>query len=210
MLFKRVFICTLSDYSTSSRMINSYERYISSFVIITASCHTLPVLVQQKMEGKGILVKKHLTLGSIALLVALLCVVLTVVPTLAHEKRHVGPYTFVVGFLDEPAYANVKNSLDLTVCDGSSCNYTVQNGAQVLSNPVNDVDQTLKVEVSTGGSAISCPRKQATIPFISLAQSTTIISMKSLPVAQQGSALLDKSQPIHPVLLILPMPNSPH
>ncbi|HEY4036034.1 MAG TPA: hypothetical protein VGL94_18910 [Ktedonobacteraceae bacterium] len=98
------------------------------------------------------MMKKRFTLGSIALLAALLGVVLTTAPALAHEKRHVGPYTFVVGFLDEPAYANVKNSLDLTVCDGSSCNYTVQNAAQVLSNPVNDVDKTLKVEVSTGGS----------------------------------------------------------
>ena len=97
--------------------------------------------------------KKRFTFGSFALLVALLGVVLTTSTALAHEKRHVGNYTFVVGFLDEPAYANVKNSLDLTICNGSDCNYTVQDGTKVLSNPVNDADKTLKAEVSTGGSA---------------------------------------------------------
>jgi hypothetical protein len=97
--------------------------------------------------------KKRFTFGSLALLVALLGVVLTASTALAHEKRHVGNYTFVVGFLDEPAYANVKNSLDLTICNGSDCNYTVQDGVKVLSNPVNDADKTLKVEVSTGSSA---------------------------------------------------------
>jgi hypothetical protein len=99
------------------------------------------------------MMKKRFTMASVALLAALLGVVLTTVPALAHEKRHVGNYTFVVGFLDEPAYANVKNSLDLTICNGSDCNYTVQDAAKVLSNPVNDADKTLKVEVSTGGSA---------------------------------------------------------
>lgn len=97
--------------------------------------------------------KKRFTLASIALLAALLGVVLTTASALAHEKRHVGNYTFVVGFLDEPAYANVKNSLDLTICNGSDCNYTVQDATRVLSNPISDADKTLKVEVSRGGSA---------------------------------------------------------
>jgi hypothetical protein len=103
--------------------------------------------------GKGIMIKKRFTLAGMALLAALLAVVLTTASALAHEKRHVGDYTFVVGFLDEPAYANVKNSLDLTICNGSDCNYTVQDAAKVLSNPINDADKTLKIEVSTGGSA---------------------------------------------------------
>ena len=97
--------------------------------------------------------RKHFTFGSLALLVALVAIVLTTSSALAHEKRHVGNYTFVVGFLDEPAYANVKNSLDLTICNGTDCNYTVQDATKVLSNPVNDADKTLKVEVSMGGSA---------------------------------------------------------
>ena len=72
----------------------------------------------------------------------------------AHEKRTVaGRYTFVVGFLDEPAYAGIKNSIDLTICDGNACNYVVKDGARVVDNPVNDAQKTLKVEVIFGGQA---------------------------------------------------------
>ena len=34
---------------------------------------------------------------------------------LGHERRSVGPYTFVVGWINEPSYVNLLNSLDLTV-----------------------------------------------------------------------------------------------
>ena len=97
--------------------------------------------------------KKHFTLATLALLTALLVLLFTTTSALAHERRHVGQYTFIVGFLDEPAYVNVKNSLDLTICNDADCNSTVQNGTNVLSNPVKDADKTLKVEVSMGGSA---------------------------------------------------------
>jgi hypothetical protein len=57
----------------------------------------------------------------------------------AHERRQVGPYTFVVGFLVEPAFVEQPNGVDLRVTrDGQ---------------PVNDVHQTLKVEVTTGGDS---------------------------------------------------------
>ena len=36
---------------------------------------------------------------------------------LGHERRIIGPYTFVVGWLNEPAYVNLLNSLDLTVTE---------------------------------------------------------------------------------------------
>lgn len=111
------------------------------------------VSILWRMNRKEEKMRKHCTFGSLALLMALLVLVLTTSSALAHEKRHVGNYTFVVGFLDEPAYANVKNSLDLTICDGTDCNYTVQDAVKVLSNPVNDADKTLKIEVSMGGSA---------------------------------------------------------
>lgn len=99
------------------------------------------------------LMKKRLLLGlgSIAaLLVAFFC---TTGLAFAHEVRHVGPYTFVVGFLNEPAYANYQNSLDLTVCKGDACNYTVRDGTRVVANPVENLDKTLKAEVSFGGNA---------------------------------------------------------
>lgn len=98
--------------------------------------------------------KKRLFCRSgVALIIALALVTIVVSPTFAHEKRQVGKYTFVVGFLNEPAYVSQQNSLDLTVCLGDSCKYTVQDGSRVVSNPVNDLEKTLKVEVSTGAHA---------------------------------------------------------
>lgn len=91
--------------------------------------------------------------GGMALLGALLIFGVTALVASAHETRHVGPYTFVVGFLNEPAYAGQENSIDLTICNGKQCNYTVTNGTRVVANPVNNADQTLKAEVSTGGTA---------------------------------------------------------
>lgn len=98
--------------------------------------------------------KKRLFCRSgIALIIALALVTIVISPTFAHERRQVGKYAFVVGFLNEPAYVNQQNSLDLTVCLGNSCKYTVQDGSRVVSNPVNDLEKTLKVEVSTGAHA---------------------------------------------------------
>jgi hypothetical protein len=99
------------------------------------------------------LMKKNIYIGVLALMVSITIFILTTSSALAHEKRLVdNKYTFVVGFLDEPAYAEVKNSLDLTICDGKQCNYAVTDGQRVVSNPVNDADKTLQVEVSMGGS----------------------------------------------------------
>ncbi|MBE3559437.1 MAG: hypothetical protein IMW89_09445 [Ktedonobacteraceae bacterium] len=97
--------------------------------------------------------KRKIAFGLIGLIVALLALTLTTTPAFAHEKRHVGNYTFVVGFLNEPAYLNQLNSIDFTVCQGSDCTYTVKDGQRVLSNPVQDAEKTLKAEVSMGGSA---------------------------------------------------------
>ncbi len=97
------------------------------------------------------MMKKIFAASGVALLASLLVLVLLPATASAHEKRHVGNYTFVVGFLDEPAYAQAKNSLDLTICNGGDCTYTVTDGARVVSNPVNNADKTLKVEVSMGG-----------------------------------------------------------
>jgi hypothetical protein len=94
--------------------------------------------------------KRRISLGGIALVVALIIGVFTTSTALAHEVRHVGSYTFVVGFINEPAYAGQLNSIDLTICKGDQCNYVVQDGSRIVSNPVNDADKTLKAEVSQG------------------------------------------------------------
>lgn len=95
--------------------------------------------------------KKRLSLlGLIGALILLL-----LVPDLAsaHERRTVGKYAFVVGFLNEPAYANQSNSIDLTICEGSECKYEVKDGSRVVSNPVNDAQKSLKVEVVMGSAS---------------------------------------------------------
>ncbi|MEI6046696.1 MAG: hypothetical protein WCS37_20270 [Chloroflexota bacterium] len=91
--------------------------------------------------------------GLLSLVGALLLVLLVPSLAFAHEKRVVGKYTFVVGFLNEPAYAGQLNSIDLTICEGSECKYEVKDGSRVVSNPINDAQKSLKVEVSTADSA---------------------------------------------------------
>jgi hypothetical protein len=71
---------------------------------------------------------------------AILAVVAIVLPTaaLAHEKRVVGKYTFVVGFLGEPAIQGQPNGLDLTITDANG-------------NPVQGAEKTLKVAIAYSG-----------------------------------------------------------
>jgi hypothetical protein len=64
---------------------------------------------------------------------------------LAHERRNVGPYTFVVGWLNEPSYVNLLNSLDLTV--------TETNGGKAVEG----LEKTLKADLIFGGSAQTQP-----------------------------------------------------
>jgi hypothetical protein len=64
---------------------------------------------------------------------------------LGHERRTVGPYAFVVGWINEPSYVNLLNSLDLTV--------TETNGAK----PVEGLEKTLKADLTYGGSSQSQP-----------------------------------------------------
>jgi hypothetical protein len=86
------------------------------------------------------------------ILPATLCAVLTTLfigvgttPSLAHEFRVLGKYHFVVGWGDEPAYAGFKNSVQLLLADAAD-------------KPVNDLGDTLKVDVTfVGGASKSFP-----------------------------------------------------
>ncbi len=60
---------------------------------------------------------------------------------LGHERRTIGPYTFVVGWINEPAYVNAANGLSLDVTETSS------------SKPVVGLQTTLHAEVIVGGGA---------------------------------------------------------
>lgn len=63
----------------------------------------------------------------------------------AHERRTVGPYQFVVGFLNEPAFAGAINGVDLTITDTRS----------TPAKSVEGVDKTLTVEIFQGGLSTS-------------------------------------------------------
>src|SRR6266850_1465011 len=60
---------------------------------------------------------------------------------LGHEHRTIGPYTFVVGWIAEPAYVNAANGLSLDVTETSS------------SKPIEGLATTLQAEVIVGGGA---------------------------------------------------------
>lgn len=74
-------------------------------------------------------------------LVALLLLVpvLAATPAFAHERRAVGPYTFVVGFLVEPALQGEPNGIDLRIT-------RTDNGEPVLG-----AERTLKASIAFGG-----------------------------------------------------------
>jgi hypothetical protein len=59
---------------------------------------------------------------------------------LAHERRNVGPYTLVVGWINEPAYVNAMNALDLAVTETEG------------GKAVDGLAQTLTAELAFGGS----------------------------------------------------------
>lgn len=62
----------------------------------------------------------------------------------AHEQRDVADqYSFVVGFLDEPAFAGEQNGLDLRIS-------TLDPTGGVSSEPVEGAEETLSAEVSYG------------------------------------------------------------
>jgi hypothetical protein len=58
---------------------------------------------------------------------------------LAHERRAVGKYLFVVGFLNEPAMQGEPNGVDLRITNSET------------NEPVLNAQQTLKVAVAYGG-----------------------------------------------------------
>lgn len=64
-------------------------------------------------------------------------------PAAGHERRTVGPYTLVVGWLNEPAYVGLMNSFDLRVTDTRV----------TPAKPVEGLETTLTVDLRSGGLA---------------------------------------------------------
>jgi hypothetical protein len=72
-------------------------------------------------------------------------------PALAHEERVVGAYHFVVGWGDEPAYAGLKNSVQLIL-------------STKAGKPVTNLGDSLKVEVIFGQQQMELPFEPAFDP----------------------------------------------
>ena len=80
-------------------------------------------------------------LRSAAIVVVMVSFGLFAGPAEAHERRTVGPYTFVVGWAVEPAYADQVNGVELIVTDSAT------------TKAVEGLDKTLTVEIVAGGGA---------------------------------------------------------
>lgn len=96
--------------------------------MITESIHVRP------LAGWFILLAVFVAMGAMVLLPR---------PAVAHEHRHVGQYTLVVGFMNEPAYEGLLNSVSIRITDDET------------GDPVEGLQDTLEVEVShpeTGAS----------------------------------------------------------
>ena len=80
-------------------------------------------------------------IAATAAAVAVLAAGLTHTPgTSAHERRTVaGKYTFVVGFLNEPAYLEEPNGIDLRITNTAT------------NDPVEGLEKTLKADIIVGG-----------------------------------------------------------
>ena len=80
----------------------------------------------------------------------------------AHERRMVGPYQVIVGWLNEPAYVGQLNGLDLRVTDTRT------------TQPVIGLEKTLTADVAAGGLA----------PFV-----LTVTARFGTPGAYNGSVM---------------------
>lgn len=76
----------------------------------------------------------------VALAVSMFTLPLLATPALGHERRTVGQYQFVVGWLTEPAFAGELNGIDLRVTDTTNVNAAVEG-----------LENTLRAEVFFGG-----------------------------------------------------------
>ena len=102
--------------------------------------------------------------AALAVVVASLGIFAT--PAAAHERRTVGPYTFVVGWITEPSYVGQLNALDLTVTETAT------------SKAVEGLEKTLKADLITGGGAAIMP--------------LTVAARFGLPGKYQGQVLPTK------------------
>lgn len=80
--------------------------------------------------------------GAMSLLAVLAGALLFSSSALAHERRNVGPFSFVVGWVNEPALLNQPNSVDLRITRTAD------------NQPVTGAEKTLKVEIQAEGQKL--------------------------------------------------------
>ena len=76
---------------------------------------------------------------SLAMSLAVLVLLILPALALAHERRTIGDYELVVGWLDEPAFVDDANKVDLRVTNVQT------------NEPVEGLEKTVKLEVTYGG-----------------------------------------------------------
>src|SRR3954451_20736844 len=87
--------------------------------------------------------KRIALFGAITMLAAMAGALLLGGSASAHERRNVGPFSFVVGWVNEPALLNQPNSVDLRITRTAD------------SQPVVGAEKTLKVEIQAGGQKLA-------------------------------------------------------
>jgi hypothetical protein len=87
--------------------------------------------------------KRIARFGAIATLAVLAGALLFGSAASAHERRNVGPFSFVVGWVNEPALLNQPNSVDLRITTTAD------------SQPVIGAEKTLKVEIQADGQKLA-------------------------------------------------------
>jgi hypothetical protein len=87
--------------------------------------------------------KRIALFGAMATLAAFAGALLFSGSAAAHERRNVGPFSFVVGWVNEPALLNQPNSVDLRITRTAD------------STPVTGAEKTLKVEVQADGQKLN-------------------------------------------------------
>jgi hypothetical protein len=87
--------------------------------------------------------KRIALLGAMATLAVLAGGLLMGGSASAHERRDVGPFSFVVGWVNEPALLNQPNSVDLRITKTAD------------SSPVVGAEKSLKVEIQAEGQKLN-------------------------------------------------------
>lgn len=77
-----------------------------------------------------------------AMVAIIILVLLSSSVVLAHERRTVGKYQLVVGFVNEPAYVNLPNAIDFRVTNMET------------NKPVEGLEKTVTAEVIVGGKTL--------------------------------------------------------